>query len=417
MKVLLVNTSEQGGGAAIATSRLKEALIDNGIRAKLLVRVKKTNNLSVVGLKKSWKLRYNFTKERFKIWKTNGFHREHLFDIDIASNGTDITKLQEFKDADIIHLNWINQGFISMKGLKKILKSGKPIVWTMHDMWEFTGVCHYVYDCEKYKTECHNCPLMKNPRRKDLSYKTFRKKAKLFQDYTINFVAVSSWLAQKAKQSQLLKYQPVSIIPNALSISQFSLKDKQAARNLLSLPDKYIILFGAIKIDDERKGFEYLVESIKILLEKNIFQHDQLLLTLFGEVKNEEILSNLPIEYTNFGFIKDDDELSALYAAANVTVIPSLYETFGQTVVEALACGCLPVTFNNSGQTDIIEHKTNGFLAEYLSTESLADGIQWALETSISPADLRATVTKKYSESVIANKYIELYNKLAKTKA
>ena len=160
MRVLIVNTSENIGGAAIAANRLMEALKNNGVKAKMLVRDKRTEQITVATLPPSPLLKAKFLWERFVIWKANHFSRKNLFQIDLANTGTDITSLPEFKEADVIHLHWVNQGFLSLKDIRRIIDSGKPIVWTMHDQWPFTGICHYSGECTKYKTECHHCPLL-----------------------------------------------------------------------------------------------------------------------------------------------------------------------------------------------------------------------------------------------------------------
>ena len=157
MRVLLINTSERMGGAAIAASRLLEALKNHGIKAKMLVRDKETDQITVVPLRQSWWLVWKFVWERVVIWMANRFSRKDLFAVDIANTGTDITALPEFQQADVIHLHWINQGMLSMQGVRKILESGKPVVWTMHDLWPCTGICHYTRGCDHYRTECHNC--------------------------------------------------------------------------------------------------------------------------------------------------------------------------------------------------------------------------------------------------------------------
>ena len=123
MRVLLINTSERIGGAAVAASRLMEALKNNGIKAKLLVRDKQTEQITVVALRRSWKLVWKFVWERIVIWKANRFKKNNLFAVDIANAGTDITSLPEFQQADVIHLHWINQGMLSLKNLEKILAS------------------------------------------------------------------------------------------------------------------------------------------------------------------------------------------------------------------------------------------------------------------------------------------------------
>lgn len=125
MRVLIINTSERLGGAAVAASRLMESLKNNGIKAKMLVRDKQTDQISVVGLQRNWWQVWRFVWERIVIWKANRFKKNNLFAVDIANTGTDITSLPEFQQADVIHLHWVNQGMLSLNDIRKILKSGK----------------------------------------------------------------------------------------------------------------------------------------------------------------------------------------------------------------------------------------------------------------------------------------------------
>ena len=157
MRVLIINTSERTGGAAVAASRLMDALINNGVKAKMLVRDKQTDRLTVVALPRSPWLRWHFLWERFTIFVHMRFSRTHLFDIDLANAGTDITRLPEFQEADVIHLHWVNQGMLSLGGIGKILRSGKPVVWTMHDIWPATGICHLTLSCRSFMTRCRHC--------------------------------------------------------------------------------------------------------------------------------------------------------------------------------------------------------------------------------------------------------------------
>ena len=181
MRVLIINTSERIGGAAVAAGRLMESLKNNGIKAKMLVRDKQTDQISVVGLKGSWLHVWKFMWERIVIWKANRFKKNDLFAVDIANTGTDITSLPEFQQADVIHLHWINQGMLSLNTIRKILTSGKPVVWTMHDMWPCTGICHYARECKNYEQECHHCPyIYGGVGKKDLSTRIFRKKKEIY---------------------------------------------------------------------------------------------------------------------------------------------------------------------------------------------------------------------------------------------
>jgi glycosyltransferase involved in cell wall biosynthesis len=178
--------------------------------------------------------------------------------------------------------------------------------------------------------------------------------------------------------------------------------------------DKHVIVFGAVKIDEQRKGLKYLNQALQRLIDQEIYKKDDFHLALFGGIKQADVLDEIPVPYTYLGFLKNDEELSSLYSAADVAAIPSLYETFGQTVVEAQACGCVPVTFTGSGQMDIITHLQNGYLAEYLSVEDFAKGIQWALSRQTERIALRESAVKRYSERTIALRYIDLYNQTCK---
>ena len=206
MRILIVNTSEQTGGAAVAASRLMDALNNNGVKAKMLVRDKTTSRMTVVGLKSPWLSRWRFLWERLAIFIHLRCSREHLFEIDTAFSGHDITNLPEFKEADIIHLHWINQGMLSLKGIQKIIDSGKPVVWTMHDIWAATAICHYARGCTNFHDRCSCCRLLPNGGSShDLSAKIWEKKDKMLKSNKFWFVTCSRWLGTQAVQSALLR--------------------------------------------------------------------------------------------------------------------------------------------------------------------------------------------------------------------
>ena len=414
MRVLIVNTSERTGGAAVAANRLKESLSNNGVKAKMLVRDKQTDDITVVSLRRGILSRWRFLWERWCIFVRLHFSRKHLFEIDIANTGHDITSLPEFKEADIIHLHWINQGMLSLIDIRRILQSGKPVVWTMHDIWPAVGICHLSLQCEQYKTACSHCPyLPSGGGNHDLSTVVWQRKQRMLQGFHIHFVAVSSWLAGMVGNSGLLKGQPLTVIPNAVPLSRFRMKSKTDSRDLLHIrADKRIIIFGAARIDQPAKGFGYLKQALSLLAERHTFPAEQLLLVLFGGYKQEEVLADIAIPYQYMGYVGDEDELATLYSAADVVVSSSLSETFGQTLIEAQACGCIPVSFNNSGQTDIIRHLETGYLAEYQSAEDLARGIAWALQADIPRQQLRQHAARHFSGDAVAAQYIRLYQEI-----
>ena len=414
MKVLIVNTSERVGGAAVAASRLCEALMNNGVRAKMLVMHKQSTALYVAQSGHWLQNKWNFVWERVVIWINNLFSKENLWKVSIANAGQDITRLPEFKEADLVHLHWVNQGFLSLEGIEKILKNGKPVVWTMHDMWAATGICHHSYECERFTSECHDCPFLRFPGKNDLSHRTFLRKLKLMQHaQRLHFVAVSEWLAGRARKSALIGGCTITVIPNSISLSQFKMVDRIDARTTLDVNEPFVVSFGAARIDDPIKGFSYLLDALRKLVESGRFKADEVRLLLFGDIRQPELLQQIPVRFTYFGFVDDEDQLSLVYSASNVTVSSSLYETFGQTLVEAQACGSLPVSFKGSGQADIIEHKVTGYLADRLSSESLADGIEWGLRACIPAQQLRRSVSRRFSESVVANSYLKIYGELA----
>lgn len=418
MRVLILNTSERTGGAAVAANRLMESLNAAGVKARMLVLHKTSQSDRVIAIGKPWQKKLTFIWERLVIWINNRFSRKNLFTVSIANAGFNVTTHPAFQEADIIHLHWINQGMLSLHNLQEIIASGKPIVWTMHDMWECTAICHHAYTCDLFKSECRNCRFLRFPDNHDLANRVFKKKQRLFLNAGLNIVTVSTWLAAQVRQSTLLKEKTISVIPNTLSLSEFKMRDKQQCREELSLPDKHLILFGAARIDDPIKGVDKLFQALQLLITEHKFASEELHLVLFGKIKYpEQILPKIPVSYSDFGCITDTSLLSKLYSAADITLSASLYETFGQTLIEAQACGCIPVSFGNSGQADIIRHKENGYLADYLSIESLAEGIRWGITqgpTQLSKASMRDSVLKKYSGEVVADQYIHLYQSLIK---
>ena len=415
MRVLIINTSERIGGAAIAANRLMEALKNNGIKTKMLVRDKQTDQISVVELKKSWWKVWQFIWERVVIWQANHFKKHNLFAVDIANTGTNITVLPEFTQADVIHLHWINQGMLSLTDIRRIIQSGKPIVWTMHDMWPFTGICHYAGDCDKYATQCHNCPQLYKGSRKDIAYRTFQKKKKLFEGAQITFVACSRWLESLAKKSDLIKGQTITNIPNAINTNLFKPRDKKQAREKCHLPqDKKLLLFGSVKITDKRKGIDYLVSACKQIASSYPDFSKELGVVVFGN-QAEQYASLFPFPIYPMNYVSNEKELVDIYNAVDLYVTPSLQDNLPNTIVEAMACGIPCIGFNVGGIPQMIDHLHNDYVAEYQSSKALANGIHWALTEgeyeSLSEEACRKAVSS-YSESTIAKKYVEIYNKI-----
>lgn len=416
MRVLIINTSDRMGGAAIAAFRLMDALKNNGIKAKMLVRDKQSDQISVVELKKSWWRVWQFIWERIVIWKENHFKKHNLFAVDIANTGTNITALPEFTQADVIHLHWINQGMLSLNDIRRIIQSGKPIVWTMHDMWPCTGICHHARTCDKYHKECSHCPyIYKNGGKKDLSNQIFLKKKDLYQLAPITFITCSKWLKEQASHSALLQGHQVIDIPNPINTNLFRPRNKKEARLKCNLPtDKKLILFGSAKITDKRKGIDYFIESCRLLADKYPQLKEEWGVVVYGK-NSDQLVPLLPFKVYALNYISSEKELIDVYNAVDIFVTPSLEENLPNTIMEAMACGVPCVGFNVGGIPEMIDHLHNGYVAEYMSAEDFANGIHWALtegEYETLSEEAYRKVVANYSEGAVAKRYIDIYNKI-----
>lgn len=415
MRVLIINTSERIGGAAIAANRLMEALKNNGIKAKMLVRDKQTEQMTVVSIGSGWMLPVKFVWERIVIFIANRFKKHNLFQVDIANTGTDITSMPEFSQADIIHLHWINQGFLSLSDIEKIILSGKPIVITMHDMWYFTGICHYSGNCHKFENECNHCPLLtKGGFGKDLAANVFKRKRKIYNEAKITFVGCSRWIASLAKQGKLTDKQTVLNIPNAINTNIFHPKDKQKSRQACNLPeDKILMLFGSQRITDERKGFKYLVEACHLIKNNHPELAERICLVVVG-TDSEKVRSQIPFLVYPVSYVSDENYMVDIYNAVDIYVTPSLQDNLPNTIVEAMACGVPCVGFNVGGIPEMIDHLHNGYVAEYCNSADFANGIRWTLDSDNYNAlcDIaRRKAVSTYSENHVARLYTDVYNK------
>ncbi len=408
MNILIVSTSDIRGGAAIAAYRLMNALKSSGKNVKMLVCEKLSNNSDVVTVGNKYLNKWNFYKERADIFFYNRFSKDYLFDISIANTGLSITDLPEFKDADIIHLHWINQGMLSLKEIENIIKSGKKVVWTMHDMWPFTGICHHAGECTNYKKSCGMCPYLKTHSEVDLSYRQFIRKKSVYLKGDITFVACSNWLKELALNSPLTKTHNVFSIPNPINTKQYAPKHKTEIRDKLKLPqDKKIILFVAAKASDQRKGVKYLIDAAE-LIAKN--KNQDILFMIVGS-NGDEIIEELHVETISTGYITNM-EMADFYSAADLYISPSIQENLPNTIMEAMACGTPCVGFNIGGVPEMIEHKHTGYIANYKDSEDLYKGIMWVLnhhDIDEIGVNARIKVESEYEQLIIAKQYLEIY--------
>ncbi|MGL5787515.1 MAG: glycosyltransferase family 4 protein [Bacteroidales bacterium] len=412
MKVLLINTSENTGGAAIAARRLLMALRKNGADAEMLVRDRSGVNDHVRSVLKndsdSCRAKWYFYRERLNIFLHNGFNRENLFAVSTADSGFSITDLPEVRDADIIHLHWINQGFISLDEIRKLSAMGKKIVWTMHDMWSVTGICHHARTCTRYTSGCMACPFL-NSKKEDLSTIVFNRKKEIYKLADPVFITCSKWLKGLAQQSLLTAGSRVVQIPNPIDTTRFfPLASAHGHRAQFNLPDnKHLILFGALNVTDKRKGIDYLLQALEILA----LERKDIELVVFGRIK-AELKEKLPFKVHAVGYLTQEEDIFALYNSVDIYVTPSLEENLPNTIMEAMACGKPCVGFNIGGIPEMIDHKINGYVARYKSAADLAQGINWVLDPENYKTCAhfsRDKVETSYSEAVVAGQYLEIY--------
>ena len=416
MRVLIVNTAERTGGAAIAANRLMHALNHNGVEARMLVRDRKTAAAEVTSIPQSWRLKADFLWERGVIWLANGLSKRNLFQVDIANVGTDITSMEAFRWADVIHLHWVNQGFLSLAGLERIMAADKPVVMTMHDQWYFTGICHYSGECDKYQSQCRHCPQLRGGGiGMDLARRVFDRKRAIYQGRNVAFVGCSGWIADLARKSPLTRGHLVTNIPNAIDTSVFAPMGQREARLRHQLPaDKRLLLFGAQRITDERKGFSFLKEACEHLVLTAPELASQLGVVVLGG-DAEAVKSALPLPVYSAGYLSDESQIASLYNAVDLFVTPSLQDNLPNTIVEAMACGTPCVGFEVGGIPEMITHRQDGYVARYRDSGDFAQGIAWCLDEERSATlatQARDAALATYSEALAARAYQDIYRQL-----
>lgn len=407
MKVLFISTYDIQGGAAIAATRLMHAMRGAGYDVSMAVRTRLGTDPAVFSVGSNKGNKHRFYWERGVIFLHNRLSRKHLFDVSIANTGVSITELPEFKAADVIHLHWINQGMLSVKEIGNILSSGKRVVWTLHDMWPFTGICHHAAGCQHYETACGVCPYLKTRSPGDLSYKVFQQKQEAYSKGKITFAACSHWLKELAEKSPLTRGHNIVSIPNPIDTGLYTPGDKAALREKLQLPaEKKIVLFAAAKASDPRKGLEYLIRASHIVAGKR----DDLCFLVAG-TNGEEIARRLPQPARSMGYVASN-HMPELYSAADLYITPSLQENLPNTIMEAMASGTPCVGFRTGGIPEMIDHGENGYVAEHRSAEDLARGVVEVLfkaDREKLARSAREKVTREYSQEIIANQYKAIY--------
>lgn len=403
MKILFANTRDFVGGAAIAAYRLFRGIKELGYDSSMIVDIKNSTDKSVKSPSKKielikQKLRAKLDYLPQQIYKyDDGLVRSLSF-----IPGPNLKKINE-SNPDIVHLHWINNGFLSIEQLAKI-KS--PIVWTLHDMWAFCGAEHYTGNNQYYHS---GYEASKNYFDKWV----WSRKKKIYSKIgNLTIVTPSNWLAESARRSKLLGSRRIEVIGNGIDTNFYRPQNIQELRMKYGISvNRKIILFSGYKgVEDPRKGFKYLIKALEI--DKNFQIFDDIELVVIG---SEEIveLENLNIKCHFMGLINDSKVMRDLYALSDLFILPSTEDNLPNTVMEAMSCGTPVIAFNVGGVPDMVDHKKNGYLAKPFEEEDLSKGIKWCINSNDLLEKLSINARQKivldFDVSKQAEKYISLY--------
>ena len=411
MKVLHLNHADTEGGAARGATRLMEGLCLQGVDARLYVQRRFGGNPFVIGPPVALGKAMSFARRKLEsvLFGLSGGNIQALFSPAFLPDrlSTHVSAIAP----DIVHLHWVTR----MMRLETLRSFSRPIVWTLHDSWPFTGGCFLPLGCTRYQESCGSCPVLGSSQEEDLSNKVWRRKRNAWQDLNLTIVAPSRWMGACARASSLFRDRRIEVIPNGLDIHRFKPFDKRAAREFFSLPqDKKMILFGAKDATKDRnKGFHLLAQALHELAGSK--WRGEIELLIFGS-SGPHSQQDLGFTTHYMGWQNDDVSLVRLYAAADVFILPSRSENLPYTVMEAMACGTPCVAFNQGGVPDLIDHEQNGYLARPFEPADLARGMAWVLENDERRREMaarsRQKVIQEFALEKVASRHMALYREI-----
>ena len=414
MKILTLSSSDRNGGAAIAAYRLHKALNScfekENFSSTMLVGRSSTEENDIRCSKSKLSYLYLLFKsgiaQRFnklQITSNKGYHSCSLFP-------TNIHKKINKSNYDLINLHWVQGEFISIESIGKITK---PVVWTLHDSWAFSGSEHYPIDIndKRYKEVYSTRNRPENHKGLDIDKWCWDRKFKSWKN-NFHIVTPSKWLGDMAKDSYLFRNFSIHNIPNALDTNVFKPVDKYLARSLFNLPkSKNLILFGAFSsLKDHRKGLDLLLKALLNLESKS----NDIEVVILGGSK---IIEDLRRKF-KFHFIPkltDDISLSLCYSSVDLVVLPSRMENLPNMAIEAQSCGTPVVAFNVTGISECVSHKKTGYLAKPYQFVDLAKGIEWVIDNNQSlklSQEARKKAVDLWNKNSISKKYFDLYSNI-----
>lgn len=415
MKVAMVNVRDAGGGGATkAIQRLRAGLVRQGLECPMIVQLRSGESSDAIGPRtQRFPGKMAALRQTLDGLPLHGYRsrEKRLFSLQWLPDGLagQIRRLSP----DLVVLESIAEGFVRIETLRKI---NRPLVWNIPDSWAFTGGCHFPSECTRYRDACGRCPMLGSSRERDLSRWVWRRKSRAWKALDLTVVAPSRWMADCAHASSLLGGCRIEVIPNALDTEVFRPMEAAAARGLLRLDsDKKIVLFGAPRaLSDRNKGFDLLDGALQRLVESDGWR-GQFMLVTFGANPVSGAGSSR-YEVRHLGVLQDELTLAAAYAAADVMVVPSRRESFGQTASEALSCGTPVVAFDSTGLKDIVDHRRSGYLARPYDLSDLAEGLIWVLadptRRKVLGAEGRTKAARFFALDVVARQYVRLLRDL-----
>ncbi|MEH1863694.1 MAG: glycosyltransferase family 4 protein [Nostoc sp.] len=406
MKVLHINQSDISGGAAIAGYRLHQGLLDQGVNSRLLVGGVKTSSDRVAAV---------FSKPRIENQLYRFSARLGLNYINLLGS-FDIPKHSFYQEADILNFHNLHTGYFNYLGISSLTER-KTAVFTLHDMWSFTGHCAYSYDCDRWKIGCGKCPYLDTYPgiARDSTRLEWKLKNWVYSRSNLTIVTPSHWLNEQAKQSMLNRF-PIHHVPYGIDTKAYQPLDSEQCRLLLGIPiSKKVLMFGAENLKDSRKGGDLLLKALENLPES--LKAETMLVTIGdgGEVISEAV--RMP--GLNLGYVNSDRLKSIAYSAADLFIFPTRADNLPLVLQESMACATPIVSFKIGGVPDLVRPDITGYLATPEDAQDLSNGIVELLEDKQQRHRLskncRAIALEEYSLELQAQRYIELYSQILST--
>ena len=414
MKPLLLSHGDIAGGAYRAAFRLNQALRQSGIDSRMRVGIKRSDLHAVDGPEGNLQKAAGIIRYRLEAQLMHLQPSPNLIRSPACLRSGLVSRLNAI-DADVLNLHWICDGFLSVEDIGRLIK---PLVWTFHDMWPFSGSEHYGDDgpAARWRGGYNANNRLTGHKGLDIDRWVWNRKRRAWR-YPMQIVTPSRWLAECVKGSYIMHNWPVTVIPNLLDCRQFQPWPKSFACKVFGFPpDVVLVLFGAMGgINDIRKGWDLLQPALARIASERTGVNS----VIFGQSEpvNPPNLG-LPLHW--MGHITDEATLALLYSAADVMIVPSRQENLPQSGTEAQACGCPVVAFNCTGLPDVVEHRVTGYLAMPYDSDDLANGIRWVIEDKERHAFLssaaRDRALRLWAPEVVVPDYKAIYETACREK-